>query len=159
MTLYFTVTTQYPLRSWSNIMMWSSQCRKSHCGDKMVVNSSDLYNGISYTGKMASLFQISPLYLFKLYVHWNSQAITFSVHENHQTYWTFLIARPKCLMRDFTNLNRIYKAHQTNVWWTKKVFQVHCTLFSYHWISTTIDSVKNYDNLPYLGPVKTGLVL
>ena len=37
-----------------------------------------------------------------------------SVQENHRT---FLIARPKCLMRDFTNLNRIYKAHRTNVWW------------------------------------------
>ena len=49
-----------------------------------------------------------------------------SVHENHWTHQTFLMARPKCLMRDFTNLNRIYKAHQTNVWWIMKVFQVHC---------------------------------
>ena len=46
-----------------------------------------------------------------------------SVHENHRT---FPMARPKCLMRDFTNLNRIYKAHWTNVWWIMKVFQVHC---------------------------------
>ena len=38
---------------------------------------------------------------------------------------TFLLTRPKCLMRDFTNLNRIYKAHPTNVWWTMKVFWVH----------------------------------
>ena len=49
-----------------------------------------------------------------------------SVHENHQTHWTFTMARPKRLMRNFTNLNRIYKAHQTNVWWIVKVFQVHC---------------------------------
>ena len=36
------------------------------------------------------------------------------------------MARPRCLMRDFTNLNRIYKAHWTNVWWTMKVFHEHC---------------------------------
>ena len=36
------------------------------------------------------------------------------------------MARTKCLMRDFTYLNRIYKSHQTNVWWTMKVFQQHC---------------------------------
>ena len=44
------------------------------------------------------------------------------VHENHRTHPTFPMARPKCLMRDFTNLTRIYKAHRTNVWWTMKVF-------------------------------------
>ena len=49
-----------------------------------------------------------------------------SVHENHQTHQTFLMPRPKCLMRDFTNLKRIYKAHQTNVWWIMKVFRLHC---------------------------------
>ena len=27
---------------------------------------------------------------------------------------------------DFINLNRIYKAHQTNAWWTMKVFWLHC---------------------------------
>ena len=31
-----------------------------------------------------------------------------SVHENHWTRQTFAMARPKCLMIDFTNLNRIY---------------------------------------------------
>ena len=49
-----------------------------------------------------------------------------SVHENHRTCGTFPLARPKCLMRDFTNLNRIYKAHRTNVWCTIKVFRLHC---------------------------------
>ena len=34
-------------------------------------------------------------------------------------------AKPKCLLRNFTNFNRIYKAHQTNVWWTMKVFRLH----------------------------------
>ena len=37
----------------------SYQYRKSHCGDKTVVRSSYLHNGISYTGKMTSLYWIS----------------------------------------------------------------------------------------------------
>ena len=43
-----------------NIKM-SYQYRKSHCGDKTVVRSSYLHNGISYTGKMTSFYWISPL--------------------------------------------------------------------------------------------------
>ena len=43
-----------------NIKMYSYQYRKSHCGDKTVVKSSYLHNGISYTGKMSSLYWISP---------------------------------------------------------------------------------------------------
>ena len=35
------------------------------------------------------------------------------------------MARPKCLMGDFTDLHRIYKAHHTNVQWTMKVFCLH----------------------------------
>ena len=38
--------------------MSSYQYRKSHCGDKTVVRSSYLHNGISYTGKMTSLYWI-----------------------------------------------------------------------------------------------------
>ena len=38
--------------AWFNIKMSSYQYRKSHCGDKAVVRSSYLHNGISYTGKM-----------------------------------------------------------------------------------------------------------
>ena len=43
---------------WFNIKMSSYQYRKSHCGDKTVVRSSYLHNGISYTGKMSSLYWI-----------------------------------------------------------------------------------------------------
>ena len=45
-------------RALFNIKMISYQYRKSHCGDKTVVSSSYLHNGISYTGKMASLYWI-----------------------------------------------------------------------------------------------------
>ena len=54
-----------------------------------------------------------------------------SCHVNHRTHQTFPMARPNCLMRDFTNLNKIYKAHRTNVWWIMKVFQVHCVCTLY----------------------------
>ena len=42
--------------------MLSYQYRKPHCGDKTVVRSSYLHNGISYTGKMTSLYWIRALY-------------------------------------------------------------------------------------------------
>ena len=44
-----------------NKKMSSYQYRKSHCGDKTVVRSSYLHNGISYTGKMTSLYWIGAL--------------------------------------------------------------------------------------------------
>ena len=47
--------------SWFNMKMSSYQYRKSHCGDKTVVRSSYLHNGISYTGNMPSLYWINPL--------------------------------------------------------------------------------------------------
>ena len=50
---------------WFNIKMSSYQYRKFHCGDKTVVKSSFLHNGISYAGKMASLCWISPRNLFQ----------------------------------------------------------------------------------------------
>ena len=37
------------------------QYRKSHCGDKTVVRSSYLHNGISHTGEMSSLYWIRAL--------------------------------------------------------------------------------------------------
>ena len=46
---------------WFNIKMSSYQYRKSHCGDKTVVRPSYLHNGISYTGKMSSLYWIGAL--------------------------------------------------------------------------------------------------
>ena len=49
--------------SWFNIKMSSYQYRKSHCGDKTVVRSSYLHNGISYMGKTISLYWIRVLML------------------------------------------------------------------------------------------------
>ena len=41
--------------------MSSYQYRKSHCGDKTILWPSYLHNGISYTGKMTSLYWIRAL--------------------------------------------------------------------------------------------------
>ena len=47
---------------WFNIKMSSYQYRESHCGDKTVVRSSYLHNGVSYAGKMQSLYWIRALF-------------------------------------------------------------------------------------------------
>ena len=44
-----------------NIKMPSYQHRKSHCGDKTMLRPFYLRNGISYTGKMTSLYWIRAL--------------------------------------------------------------------------------------------------
>ena len=44
-----------------NIKITSYQYRKSHCGDKTILRSSYLHNGVSYTGKMTSLYWIGTL--------------------------------------------------------------------------------------------------
>ena len=49
-----------PPGPWFNIKMTSYQYKKSHYGDKTVVRSSYLHNGISYTGKMTSLYWFGP---------------------------------------------------------------------------------------------------
>ena len=46
-----------------NIKMTSYQYRKSHCGDKTILRPSYLHNGISYTGKMTSLYWIRALFI------------------------------------------------------------------------------------------------
>ena len=46
--------------SWFNIKMISFQYRKSHCGDKTILWPSYLHSGISFTGKMTSLYGIRP---------------------------------------------------------------------------------------------------
>ena len=43
---------------WFNIKMSSYQYRKSHCGDKTILQQSYLHSGISYTGKTVSLYWI-----------------------------------------------------------------------------------------------------
>ena len=44
--------------------------RKSHCGDKTMIRSSYLHNGICYTGKMSSLYWFGPLTFNWVKVTW-----------------------------------------------------------------------------------------
>ena len=48
--------TNIPSGPGFNIKMPYYQYRKSHCGDKTILRPSYLHNGISYTGKMPSLY-------------------------------------------------------------------------------------------------------
>ena len=84
---------------WFNIKMTSYQYRKSHCGDKAVVRSSYLHNGISYTGKMSSLYWIGALMLksflmkpksyFRLPVPWQLMTWWHKEPGQHQSwYWS-----------------------------------------------------------------------
>ena len=63
----FVLFALYTPGSWFNIKMLSYQYRKFHCGDKTVVRSSYLHNGISYAGKIKSLYWIRALSLDKVY--------------------------------------------------------------------------------------------
>ena len=58
-----------PSGPWFNIKMPSYQYRKSHCGDKTIVRSSYLHNGISYAGKTTSLYGIESLPWFLKNTH------------------------------------------------------------------------------------------
>ena len=59
-------TTPWGPGPWFNIKMLSYHYRKSHCGDKTILRPSYLHNGISYTGKMASLYWIGAQVLTAL---------------------------------------------------------------------------------------------
>ena len=64
---------------WFNIKMSSYQYRKSHCGDKTVVRSSYLHNGITYTGKMSSLYWIAALHEMADKFCWRHKCIEFKI--------------------------------------------------------------------------------
>ena len=59
--LYFVNGITSSWRGWFNKKMPSYQYRKSHCGDKTILWPSYLHNGISYTGKTASVYWIRAL--------------------------------------------------------------------------------------------------
>ena len=58
----------YRERGCFNKKMSSYQYRKSHCGDKTILQPSYLHNGISYTGKMTSLYWIRALEAASIFI-------------------------------------------------------------------------------------------
>ena len=71
------ITNPWMSGPWFNIKMSSYQHRKSHCGDKTILRPSYLHNGISYTGKTASLYWIGALFPVLSSVH-VSNKVTFT---------------------------------------------------------------------------------
>ena len=74
---------------WFNKKMTSYQYRKSRCGDKTILRPPYLHNGIYYTGKMPSLYWISPLGVERKLEHaqvtgW--EKISFEVPRYHTTH-------------------------------------------------------------------------
>ena len=76
---------------WFNIKISSNQYRKSHCGDKTIIRSSYLHNGISYTGKTTSLYWIRAQY-FLLNLHkglWAPNLSTLFPHITVTSWWAW----------------------------------------------------------------------
>ena len=71
-----------------------------HLGPRMDGTVGKIYQAYNF---------LPPCQEINISCHKLSQIDNFSVHENNRTCRPFPIARPKCLMRDFKNLNRIDK--------------------------------------------------
>ena len=77
-----------------NIKMPSNQCRKSHCGDKTVVRSSYLHNGISYTGKTTYLYWIKaqgPNWIERCYDTLRRTQTMISLSNEDSSWWQDLV--------------------------------------------------------------------
>ena len=70
-----------------SIKMSSYQYRKSHCGDKTIWRPSYLHNGISYTGKMRSLYWIGGQGLSINY-RWLSKVL----HDKRRLYTCYIFS-------------------------------------------------------------------
>ena len=117
---------------WFNIKMLSYQYRKSHCGDKTVVRSSYLHNGISHTGKMVSLYWIRTLGYIFVTLQWrqNDQQIdglfnslfwltkeNIKTHETH--YWPFMRGIPELVdyhHKKASNVERVSISWRHSSW-------------------------------------------
>ena len=107
---------------WFSIKMPSYQYRKTLCGDKMIVSLSYLHNGISHTGKIASLYLIGPLVaILAVWYH-----ITVDVMTRQQlTEWENAAVKECCVVANVLKLVSLVK-------------RVCCINASLNWIS--IDS-------------------
>ena len=105
---------------WSLRCSWSIDCRR--CSN--YISILNLTPGFNELGKDNCKTRWETFESWDL-VSYIRDLTVCSVGEKHRTHRTFPMARPKCLMGDFTNLYGIYTAHQTNVWWTMQVFRLH----------------------------------
>ena len=109
---------------WFNMKMLSYQYRKSHCGDKTVVRSSYLHNGIFYTGKMTSLYlfifnqdpvcyEFRPTYTVHLYINMSTQYKMYKDTRMTISYKHLLWGKSWHWIRDTSYKSRLGK--ETNV--------------------------------------------
>ena len=97
---------------WFNIKMSSCQFRKSHCEDKTILRSYYLHNGISYTGKMISLYWISPQVLvsheegFQLFMTVCTILVSRNDRKRKNTSWSYDYRKTSSIKRTkYQNLN------------------------------------------------------
>ena len=143
-----------------NIKISSYQYRKSHCGDKTILRPSYLHNGISYTGKMTSLYWIRALLwmvrittkFFKqgtLSDFWNLKdqsvkqlindqqclvmCIFAMIIEKHTKYFTLMLAL--CVFISIPEYIRFYglPCGVGKSWWLISIRPVVCFLVSQYW--------------------------
>ena len=91
---------------WFSIKMLSYQYRKSHCGDKTVVRSSYLHNGISYTDKITLLYWIRALYTSTIFILIQPPGSHLGL--------TLFYRSPPCTYKRNRGICAAYKRHQGN---------------------------------------------
>ena len=87
--------------------MSSYQYRKSHRGDKMVVRSSYLHSGISYTGKMVSLYWIGAL--VDMFLNCSNKKDHLLINESIKIDELFYVHT--CFTREMIVFNEAYRQH------------------------------------------------
>ena len=130
-----------------NIKMSSYQYRKSHCGDKTVVRLSYLHNGISYTGKMTSLYWFSPLVNML-----KAKSILYTLIDSLCTLWSHSIMhelKTRNLI-DIFSIERDFIVKNSEI--VSKLFILT------HWnVSTTNGMILNYNLINFLPPAQSPL--
>ena len=153
--------------------MSSYQYRKYHCGDKTVERSSYLHNGISYTGKMSSLYWFSPL-IAPIYSY-PSICISINVYRDKPSidtsrplsclwnkpinqkigctclHWFEGTVRPSCIAVNTMKHTKAYRAYHFSLPYTNQRLMIHISdLMMIKW-STHIPTIAQRE----IGKMKT----
>ena len=130
MQTYTTHDTPYPTPSWVNYGPWfnikipSYQYRTSHCGGKTILRPSYLHNGMSYTGKMASLYWIGALGCI-LQQNWSLSKSVPAINWNIQVQWVKNIVK----VADKDWQMTIVVINSITYMWPRLFFQTRQTTF------------------------------
>ena len=116
-----------------NINMTSYQCRKSHCGDKMILRPSYLHNGLSYINKMISLYWIRALTVFWTYPSPSSGSAVISIPLTRATKLRGKHGPITSIL--ISNTKLIYTLPEYKIGHVTLVFIIGTTsLVPYHWV-------------------------